>query len=107
MTPTNLPENIEVIAESIESLITVEIRTRGHHGVGVIKKLWKDAVAFQGGYPVLLAARKLLQVVKRGDIAVIITGLIIEDHLPKGDADRVDALRHPSHQHVAHADEHR
>ena len=87
MTPTNLPENIEVIAESIESLITVEIRTRGHHGVGVIKKLWKDAVAFQGGYPVLLAARKLLQVVKRGDIAVIITGLIIEDHLPKGEND--------------------
>ena len=40
----NLPENLKAISESIESLITVEIRKKGHHGPGIVKKLWQSVI---------------------------------------------------------------
>jgi hypothetical protein len=84
---TNPPENLYTMAESIESLVTVEIRTKGHHGVGVIKKLWNDAVKEQGNLPTLLAVQELINNVKEGDVVVLLTGLIVEDYLPNGEND--------------------
>jgi len=86
-TKTLFPEKFEVVAESIESLLTTEMRPTGHWAAGTIKKIWRAAVEKQGGYPTLIAAKRIIENVKRGDVVIIMTGVIVGDHLPKGESD--------------------
>lgn len=81
------PDNFEIIAESIESLLTTEMRPTGHWAAGVIKKIWRSAVEKQKGYPTMIAAKQIIENVKQGDVVIIMTGVVVGDNLPKGESD--------------------
>jgi hypothetical protein len=81
------PEEAEAMAESIESLLTVEMRPMGHPAFGRLKKIWRAAVDLQKGYPTMLAAQRIVGSVKSNDVVIITTGLVIDDFLPNGEND--------------------
>ena len=82
-----LPEELEAMAESIESLLTVEMRPMGHPAFGRLKKIWKAAVALQKGYPTMLSAKRIIETVRTNDVVIITTGLVVDDYLPNGEND--------------------
>lgn len=62
---------VEEKARDIERLITLDIGRRG-----IIQPLYESALSVQGGYPVLLAAKKVKEVLLEGGCALIITGFL-------------------------------
>ena len=77
---------IDVVAEAIETLCTVEMRERGPNH-GVIRRLYESARAEQGRPPTSLATEGLLGSVKGDDVVIVATGAFLPDHLPKGETD--------------------
>jgi hypothetical protein len=79
-------DNFEILAESIDTLTTVEMTAIGP-GRGIVRPLYDAAVAAQGGSPILSAARRLVEVVKPGSTVVLSTGIVIPDFMPVGESD--------------------
>lgn len=79
-------DNLEVLAESVETLCTVELTTIGP-GRGIVRPLFESAVAVQGSFPVLRAARRLAGCLGRGGIAILSTGIVIPNVMPAGESD--------------------
>ena len=75
---------LEMIGETIDQLLTLDIAARG-----VIGKLYEAARAFHKSPLCLLAAQKLAEAVKPNDIVFIATGMIIYpfQHLGMGEND--------------------
>jgi hypothetical protein len=78
----------KIIAESIDQIMSVEMRPAAGLPRGVIRPLYEAAREAQGGAPlVYLAGQKLLQAVGKGDCVLIVTGSGRRDGLPKGETD--------------------
>ena len=77
---------LEVTADAIEMQCCVEIRPPGSMQ-GAVRPLALAAREKQGGAPVLLAARRLLEAVGKGDVVVIATGFHVPGFLPAGETD--------------------
>jgi len=75
-------EQFEVIGDSIDRLLTVDIAGRG-----VIGKLYEAARAKHKAPLCLLAAKKLTEVVKPNDVVFIATGMIIHPFQDIGETD--------------------
>jgi|SRR3990170_1625026 len=78
--------DISVVAESIETLCTVELRNQGPT-YGVIRRLYESAREEQGGLPTQLAVEGLMRNVHAGDVVIIITGAYVPNYLPYGETD--------------------
>ena len=79
-------DNLEIIAESIETLCTVEMTCIGP-GRGIVRPLYEAVRAAYNGFPTLLAARALTARVSPGDPVVLSTGVVIPGYLPTGESD--------------------
>ncbi|MCO5223045.1 MAG: DUF4392 domain-containing protein [Thermomicrobiales bacterium] len=79
-------DNFEILAESIDTLTTVEMTAIGP-GRGIVRPLYDAAVEAQGGSPILIAARRLVEVVEPGSTVVLSTGIVIPDFMPVGESD--------------------
>ena len=79
-------DNHEILAESIDTLCTVEMTAVGP-GRGIVRPLFEAAAAAQGGSPTLAAARTLASAVTPGSVIVLSTGIVIPDFLPFGESD--------------------
>lgn len=79
-------DRFQSAADAIESQTCVEIRRPGAMQ-GAVRPLAMAARAKQGGAPVLLAAERLLAVVRPGDVVVIATGFFVPDAMPHGETD--------------------
>lgn len=78
--------DIGVVAESIETLCTVEMRERGP-SYGVIRRLYESAREEQGQPPTQRAVEGLLATVHQGDVVIITTGAYVPHYLPQGETD--------------------
>lgn len=77
----------EIVAENIDRLTCVEMRTPGIDR-GIVDPLYRAAREAQGGEPLSLrAARMLLGQVKHDDIIIITTGAGVPPYLPYGETD--------------------
>lgn len=81
-----LRDNLEVLAESLETLCTVELTTIGP-GRGIVRPLYDSSVAAQGPFPILQAARRLLGNLPRDSICLMSTGIVIPGVMPVGESD--------------------
>lgn len=79
-------DSMEVVAESIETLCTVEFTTIGP-GRGIVRPLYLSAVAAQGNVPMLQAARRLLGSLIPGGVCMMSTGIVIPGVMPVGESD--------------------
>jgi D-glutamate cyclase len=79
-------DTFEVMAESIETLCTVEMRAIGP-GRGVIRPLYEGALAEHGGSPMLSAAHALIEHVQPGSVVILSTGIVIPTFMPHGESD--------------------
>lgn len=79
-------DSLEVLAESIETLCTVEFTTIGP-GRGIVRPLFLSAVAAQGPVPMLQAARRLLGSLMPGGVCMMSTGIVIPGVMPVGETD--------------------
>lgn len=79
-------DNLEILAESLETLCTVEMTAIGP-GRGIVRPLYEAAFAAQGGSPILAAAKRLAEVVKPESIVILSTGIVIPDFMPVGESD--------------------
>lgn len=79
-------DSLEVLAESIETLCTVEFTTIGP-GRGIVRPLYMSAVAAQGDVPMLQAARRLLGSLAPGGVCMMSTGIVIPGVMPVGESD--------------------
>jgi hypothetical protein len=78
----------KIIADSIDRLISVEMRFAAELPRGVIRPLYEAARDAQGGEPVVYrAAHALLERVGKGDVVLIVTGSGSRFGLPKGETD--------------------
>lgn len=78
--------DLSTAAETIESLINLELRPPGPT-YGVIRRLYESAREVQGGFPTELAVRALTSRVKPGDVVIILTGAYVPNYLPRGETD--------------------
>lgn len=76
----------EVIGENADQLCTLELRPRGYSH-GVIHNLYRAARDKIGEPLAMLAAKRLHEVVKPGDIVLLTTGAGHVLYLPKGETD--------------------
>lgn len=79
-------DNFEILAESIDTLTTVEMTAIGP-GRGIVRPLYDAAVKAQGGSPILIAAKRLVDTVKPGSTVILSTGIVIPDFMPVGESD--------------------
>jgi hypothetical protein len=79
-------DNMEILAESLETLCTVEMTSVGP-GRGIVRPLFEAASEAQGGFPMLRAARSLVERVEPGSIVILSTGIVIPDFMPYGESD--------------------
>ena len=78
----------KIIADSIDQLISLEMRFGAGLPRGVIRPLYEAARDLQGGEPLVYqAARALLDRVTRHDTVLIVTGSGTRFGLPKGETD--------------------
>lgn len=78
--------DLRVVAESMETLCTVEMRERGPN-YGVIRRLYECAREEQGQPPTQRAVEGLLGSVHPGDVVIITTGVYLSRYLPHGETD--------------------
>jgi hypothetical protein len=78
----------KIIAESIDQLMSIEMRFAGDLPRGVIRPLYQAARDAQGGDPVVYrAAQVVLERVQQRDVVVIVTGSGSRFGLPRGETD--------------------
>jgi len=80
-----MENNLLSVADAIEGLCCLEIRPPGG-SQGVVRPLAAMARERQGGPPVLIAAQRLVERVRPGDLVVIATGFYT-DAMPHGESD--------------------
>jgi len=79
---------MEIIAENVDKLITLEMRPQVHPVRGITSRLYAFAREKQGGKPLtLLAAQDILERVKKNDNVILITNTACSPFLPHGETD--------------------
>lgn len=79
---------MEVTAQMVDRLVTLEVRWGGRLDRGVIPRLYDCASAKLGNKPVsLIAAKMILEKVKHGDHVFLVTGWGTFPFLPHGETD--------------------
>ena len=79
---------MEITAQNVDRLVTIEIRTPQRIGRGTIAQLYDTASKKLGDKPIsLLAAQKLIDAVKPGDNVFLITGFCSWPNMPFGEDD--------------------
>ena len=79
---------MEITAQNVDRLVTIEIRGSSRIGRGTIAPLYDIASKKLGGKPIsLLATQKLIDAVKPGDNVFILTGFCSWPNMPFGEDD--------------------
>jgi hypothetical protein len=79
---------MEVTAQMVDRLTTIEMRWGGRSDRGVIPKLYDCASEKLGGKPIsLVAARRMIDNIKPGDNVFLVTGWACLPFLPRGETD--------------------
>ncbi len=78
----------EATGLSVDRLVTVEIKTGGRPGRGIIPILYEAALKTTGGRAIsLVAAEKMVERVKAGDNVILMTGMGAMPFMPRGETD--------------------
>ena len=78
--------HLTFIGENLDRLVSLEMRPQGK-SQGVIRQLYDAARAKYGEPITTLAARRLVESVRQGDVVFIATGAGLPEHLPFGETD--------------------
>ena len=84
---TDMATRLSPLGETIDRLCLLELRPRNVMTWGVISHLYETVRKKTGGPLTLLAADRLMQAVKPGDLVIIITGFAVPPWIPVGETD--------------------